>query len=359
MKISFSGGDLSEEHLSYARQLGVDGLTCTASVIPGYAQSRVATVDELRALQKQIEAHDLELLTFRFRPQDTYNILCNPADRDREIDQICATLRAAGKVGIPFVYYNLTPWRSLDTAWAHLPSVPALNPGDLSHGSGPGRYHLASGRGKADLLTHTSARASQDAQSVPEIENAPYGRISADELWDRIRYFYERVVPTAEEAGVNVGAHPNDPPEPVYRGVEQIHHTVSGLQKLIDLVPSPRSGLLLCIGTLHEMGEDTMGAIAHFLQQEKVFQVHFRNPTGTVRAGYYQEDFLDEGDLDMHAVMAMLYQYGFKGNIDPDHAVGIAGDRRGRIGFAWELGYIKALRDGVIKGPARPVDAAL
>lgn len=350
MKISFHGGDLSHEHLSYAKQLGADGLTCTASVLPNYTQNRVVTVDELATLKKHIESYDLELLTFRFRAQDTYNILCNPDNRDWEIDNICATIRAVGQVGIPFAYYNLTPWRSLDTSWSSIPSLPALKEGDLSHGSGPGRYHLASGRGKADLLSHTSARATEDMQNVPDEENAPYGHISADELWDRIHYFYQRVIPTAEEAGVNVGAHPNDPPEPIYRGVEQIHNTVDGLKKLVDLVPSERSGLLLCIGTLHEMGDDTMAAIEYFLQQKKIFQVHFRNPTGTVPSGYYQEDFLDEGDLDMHDVMQLLYKYNYAGNIDPDHAVGIAGDKGGRVGFAWELGYIKALRDVVMKG---------
>jgi len=350
MKISFHAGDLSDNHLSYAKQLGVDGLTCTVSVIPGYQEKQVVTADELAALQKRIESFGLELLTLRFHPHDTYNTLCNPQDRDPEIDNICATLRAAGEIGIPFVYYNLTPWRSLDTSWSKVPSLPALKEGDLSHGSGPGRYHLASGRGNADLLTHTSTRAQEDMANVTFEENAPYGHISADELWERIHYFYQRVIPVVEEAGVNVGAHPNDPPEPIYRGVEQIHHTVDGLKRLVDLVPSERSGLLLCIGTLHEMGDNTMAAIEHFLQHKKIFQVHFRNPTGTVPAGYYQEDFLDQGDLDMHAVMELLYKYNYTGNIDPDHAVGIAGDQGGRIGFAWELGYIKALRDVVMKG---------
>jgi len=48
--------------------------------------------------------------------------------------------------------------------------------------------------------------------------------------------------------------------------------------------------------------------------------------------------------------MQLLHKYNYSGNIDPDHAVGVAGDKDGRIGFAWELGYIKALRDVVMKG---------
>jgi len=207
MKISFGIGQLSEERLLYAKQLGADGVTCTATVIPGYTEKRVVTVDEMANLKKHIESYGLELLTFRFRPQDTYNVLCNPTDRDREIDNVCATIHAAGQVDVPFVYYNLTPWRSLDASWSQIPSLPALKDNDLGHGSGPGRYHLAVGRGNADLLTHTSTRANEDIQNVPASENAPYGFISADELWDRVQYFYDRVIPTAEEAGVNVGAH--------------------------------------------------------------------------------------------------------------------------------------------------------
>jgi mannonate dehydratase len=111
--------------------------------------------------------------------------------------------------------------------------------------------------------------------------------------------------------------------------------------------------LLLCLGTLHEMGtgpQDTMAAIEHFLQRNKIFSAHFRNPRGTVPNGGYQEDFLDEGDLDMLAVMRLLHKYDYQGSLDPDHAVGIAGDAGGRIAFAWELGYMKALKAAVEAG---------
>ncbi|MGH2353405.1 MAG: mannonate dehydratase, partial [Chloroflexota bacterium] len=61
-------------------------------------------------------------------------------------------------------------------------------------------------------------------------------------------------------------------------------------------------------------------------------------------------DFLDEGDLDMLAVMRLLHKYNYQGSLDPDHAVGIVGDQGGRIGFAWELGYMKALKAAVLAG---------
>jgi mannonate dehydratase len=172
-------------------------------------------------------------------------------------------------------------------------------------------------------------------------------------MWERIRYFYERIIPVADEAGVTIGAHPNAPPERVYRGVEQVLNTAEGLKRLVDLVPSPRNGLLLCPGTLHQMGTGpahTLAAIEHFVERGQVFNAHFRNPRGTVPIGYYQEDFLDEGDLDMLAVMRLLHRHDYQGSLDPDHAVGIVGDTGGRIEFAWELGYMKALKWAVERG---------
>lgn len=350
MKISFGIGNLSEERLQYAKQLGADGVVCAAQSMPGYVERGYATEDDLAALKQRVESFGLEALVLRIDPHKTAAILAGRPERDEEIDHICRTVRAAGKVGIPTVYYNLTSWRSLPTGWGQTKGVPGPGQGDLRNGSGPGRYYRPVGRGGAVLLTHSRARAAEDAANTPDESVAPYGRISADELWDRIGYFYERLIPVADEAGVNVGAHPDDPPEKHYRGVEQILNCVDGLKRLTELVPSPRNGLLLCLGTLHEMGEDTMGAIESFLQRGKIFCAHFRNPRGTVPGGGYQEDFLDEGDLDMLAVMRLFHKYNYQGSLDPDHAVGVVGDTGGRVGFAWELGYMRALRAAVLVG---------
>jgi mannonate dehydratase len=350
MKIGLGISQLSDERLRYARQLGCDGIFFSLQGLPGYAERGAATVDELAALKRQVGSYGLEVLTLRIDPHATYHVLAGLPERDREIEQIAATIRAAGRVGIPTVFYNLTPWRSWPVAWPETPGTPPLGEGDLRRGSGPGRYYRAVGRGGAVLLTHDTARAARDSAASPTEAVAPLGHVTADEMWERVRYFYERIIPVAEEAGVNVGAHPDDPPERLYRGVEQILNCVAGLKRLVELVPSPRSGLLLCLGTLHEMGEDTMGAIEYFLQRGKVFSAHFRNPRGTVPAGGYQEDFLDEGDLDMLAVMRLFHRYGYQGSLDPDHAVGIVGDSGGRIAFAWELGYMKALRAAVQAG---------
>ena len=230
MKLGMSAQHLSEERLQYVKQLGSDGIFLDAGDLPGYNERGYATVDELAAAKRTVAAYELEILNLRTQATDTAPILQGLPDRDQAIDRICATVRAAGAVGIPTVFYNLTVWRSLGTSWGNYRGVPGPGPGDLDNGSGPGRYRRPVGRGGAVLLTHSKARAAEDAAHSPAEVVAPYGQISADEMWERVQYFYERVIPVAEEAGVNVGAHPDDPPERHYRGVEQILNNFEGLK---------------------------------------------------------------------------------------------------------------------------------
>ncbi len=353
MKLGLGMSELSDGRLRYAKQIGADGIFFSLQGLPGYAARGYATTGELAALKAQVESYGLEVLALRADPHRTAAVLAGQPERDEEIEHLGATIRAAGQAGISTLFFNLTPWRSWRTPWPQQRGIPPLRPSDVRHGSGPGRYYQPVGRGGAVLLRHDSARAAEDSARAPADQVAPLGHVTASELWERLRYLYERIIPVAEEASVNVGAHPDDPPERIYRGVEQVLNTVEGLQRLVDLVPSPRSGLLLCLGTLHEMGhgpDETMAAIERFLQQGKIFSAHFRNPRGTVPNGGYQEDFLDEGDLDMLAVMRLLHRYRYQGSLDPDHAVGIVGDEGGRIAFAWELAYMKALKRAVEAG---------
>lgn len=344
MKISVGLGVLSEARMRYAKQMGAHGVSMGAYSLDSYNQTGRVDVGELKTAKAAVNAHGLDVFTLRLRPQATHDILTDGPNAQQEIENVVGCVRAAGEVGIPFLYYNLTPWRSLPTAWGDMPGAPVPEPDSVRVGSGPGRYYRPNGRGGAVLLTHRGALAERDQADTPETSVSPYGSISSDQMWDRIGRMYEAVIPSAEEAGVNVGAHPNDPPERVYRGVEQVMNSVAGLTRLVDLVDSPRSGFLLCIGTLHEMGEDTMAALDSFLSRGKIFYAHFRNPKGTVPAGDYQEDFLDEGDLDMLNVMRLFKKHGYEGAFDPDHAQGIEGDQdSGKIGFAWELGYMRAL----------------
>jgi mannonate dehydratase len=104
--------------------------------------------------------------------------------------------------------------------------------------------------------------------------NAPAGTlpsISHEELWRRLQRFLEEVIPVAEQAGVQLAAHPDDPPMPTMRGQPRLVYQPHLYQKLLDLAPSHSNALELCVGTLAEMTEgDIYDAVDHYCSQGKI-----------------------------------------------------------------------------------------
>jgi mannonate dehydratase len=176
-----------------------------------------------------------------------------------------------------------------------------------------------------------------------------FGRAySAEEMWATYEYFLRRVVPVAEEAGVKLALHPDDPPGRDIGGVARIMSSFEGFQRAAEIVDSPNSGLLFCIGCWAEMGgsENVLRGIRHFGPRGKLVYVHFRDVQ--VTAGRFQECFPGEGVLDVTAVMRALKESGFTGCIIDDHAPHMVGDDawapRSR---AYQTGYLMGLLQAV------------
>ena len=183
--------------------------------------------------------------------------------------------------------------------------------------------------------------------------DAPAGRVSGEEVWSRIAYLYERIVPVAEEARVRLATHPDDPPMACYRGVWQVLISFEGFRRFIELVPSPYNGLLFCMGCMQEAGEDVPAMIRYFGERHKIFYVHFRNVTGKVSR--YTEVFPYEGDGDMVANLQALQEVGYEGYLVPDHHFGLAGDDDWmRASRAWQVGYIRGLMQALGIGTCSP-----
>ena len=184
--------------------------------------------------------------------------------------------------------------------------------------------------------------------------NAPltqYGEVSDDEMWANFEYFLKAVVPVAEQAGVRIGVHPDDPPISPLAGIPRILRSHDSLQKLCDLVPSNHSGIEFCQGTVAEMPERVVDAIRKFGRQDKIFYVHFRNVSGTVPK--FQETFIDEGHVDMRETMQAYHEIGFDGPFIPDHVPLLSLRPTANAKFASEayaMGYIRALIDEVVPG---------
>ena len=240
------------------------------------------------------------------------------SDRDEEIEYACELIRNMGKVGIPV-------WCP---EW-----MPVLNWTRTSM--------AAPGRGGAMVTGFDNEL----------MKNAPLtdaGVVTEEQLWDNLKYFLEKVVPVAEEAGVKLAMHPDDPPLSPLRGMGRIMRSVENYQRLIDLVPSPANGICLCQGNFTLMTGDLPEVIRHF--GDRIYFVHFRDVRGTPEK--FVETFHDEGPTDMRACMEAYRDIGFEGVLRPDHVPTMEGDQNDQPGYSsigrlFAIGYIKGLREAV------------
>ena len=247
--------------------------------------------------------------------------------RDDQIEVACELIRNMGRLDIPVWCYEWMPLGVLRTSSA----APARG-GALATG--------------------------YDHQRLRDAPLTDCGEVTADQLWENLRYFLERVVPVAAEAGVKLAMHPDDPPLSPIRGVARIMSRVEDFQRLIDLVPSPANGITLCQGNFTLMTDDLPSVIRRFGEQGRIFFVHFRDVRGTPEK--FVETFHDEGQTDMAACMRAYRDIGYEGVCRPDHVPTMEGDTNDHpmyssIGRLFAIGYLTGLREAVYaeQRPAR------
>jgi mannonate dehydratase len=237
--------------------------------------------------------------------------------RDEEIDKIRQSIQVAGQVGLPVVEYNFYAHRAMEG------------------------YYEETGRGGAGLTGADYERA----KGLPPLPNE--GAHTLDEMWANIGYFLKAVIPVAEKANVRLALHPNDPPFPLSRGSQQIMGTVAGWKHLIEIVDSPANGITFDCGVTKEMGEDPVAVCHYFGSRDRINHVHYRNPHVMKPYEKYDEGFIDEGDVNMFAVMRELVKLKYSRELYPEHPRALDYDRaRGPIkGYPGGGGYAGDLYD--------------
>ena len=202
---------------------------------------------------------------------------------------------------------------------------------------------------RTSLALPTRGGALTTAYDHALMRNAPlteYGIVTEERLWENLAYFLDCVVPVAEEAGVQLAMHPDDPPLSPIRGLGRIMRSVDNFQRLLDLRPSPVNGIALCQGNFALMTDDLPGVIRHFGQQERIFFVHLRDVRGT--AERFVETFHDDGQTDLLACLRAYREVGYDGVLRPDHVPTMDGDSHddpaySTVGRLFAVGYIKGL----------------
>ena len=172
--------------------------------------------------------------------------------------------------------------------------------------------------------------------------------ISCEKMWENYEYFIRAVIPYAEEYGIKLALHPDDPPLEKLGSVGRIFTSLDAIKKGMEILPSPNLGVTFCQACYHIMGEELEKAIPALA--DKIFFVHFRNTTGTKTA--FRETFHDSGDIDMAKVMKLYIDNGIVCPVRVDHVptmpfedTSVAGyDALGRL-FA--IGYLKGIIEAI------------
>ncbi|EMA54308.1 mannonate dehydratase [Halococcus salifodinae] len=277
--------------------------------------------EELRGMVNWFEGVDLEVAVIEGSVPITDRTRLGLEGRDEEIETFKQFLRDCGELGIPTVCYD---WMA-SVRWARTDVHIEIRGGSLTSGFDLDRMEgLPEGRSPVDV-TH-------------------------EELWGNLEYFLEEVVPVAEEAGVKLGLHPDDPPREELAGIPRIINSVEAYDRVLDIVDSPHNGVTFGQGNFAAMGADIPEAIRHF--GDRIVFAHFRDVEGD--ADGFVETWHDDGPTDMVEAMRAYHEVDFDGVIRPDHVPTMAGEQNDNPGYEtkgrlFTIGYMKGLLESVEK----------
>ncbi len=299
----------------------VRGIVGTLEGMPG---DRVWPLEMLLDFKKQVESVGLSLDVIESIPV-AEAIKQGLPERDSLIDRYCESIRNLGRAGIGVLCYNFMPmfdWMRTEMVYT-LPDHSVVT-----------RYTQAE-LDAYDLMKGLEARVAwTKGFSGEELQAAlqQYTHIDAEVLLEHFAYFLRRVVPAAEEAGVYLALHPDDPPWSIF-GLPRIVCDAAGIQRILDIVDSPHHGLTFCTGSLGALADNDLPAMVYQFAPRINF-VHMRNVQITGQHDFHEVAHPSEcGSVDMAGVMRALVEIGYSGPIRPDHGRRIWNEDVPRTGY--------------------------
>lgn len=329
MKVGCQWGDISVENLEFRARHGVYNIDGgSPKMIEGVGWDLEDSLAKRELCEKygiSLDAYHLPLTSVGIEKVAFPNIMLGKSpERDREIEMLQQMISVAGTTGVHCLNYNTTILEILRTGRTTDP-----------------------GRGNASYSTWDYKEAI--SRKEPDTKA---GKVSKDEIFERIKYLLDRLLPVAEEYKVRLANHIPDPPTHVsFRGITRWNSpdVFEGIKRFSSLSDSKYHGFNLCLGTIAEGLRDPRNEIIPIIrwvgERNQIFNVHFRN----IKGGWdnFMEVYPDNGDMDMYQVIKTLKEVNYPYLVMPDHVPYHTDPGSAREGFAFAYGYIKGMIQAV------------
>ena len=324
MKLSFRWyGEDDPVSLEYISQ--IPGMRSIVSAVYDCKPGQVWSEESLDKIRHSCEEHGLVFDVVESVPVHE-DIKLGRGEVNALLQNYCENIRRCAKAGVTCITYNFMPvfdWTrtqldktapdgstSLVMYWEQLKGLDPLH----------------------DDIHLPGWDSSYTQSEVRELISA-YGELGEEGLWKNLERFLKTVVPVAEECGVKLAIHPDDPPYPIF-GLPRIITCEENLDRMLSIVDSPSNCLGLCTGSLGcAASNDVTAMVRKYAAMGRIAFMHIRNVKIMEDGSFEERAHLSScGSLDIYEIVKALTDAGYDGYVRPDHGRMIWGET-GRPGY--------------------------